>query len=68
MYWLRLYALGWIRGWVRVRASLGLGISWRAYLKRLIPLPYSHCGLWKLILCAGILDPGCTGVCPAPKR
>ena len=35
----------------------GIRIYWRAYLKRLIPDPYSHCRSWTLILCASNLDP-----------
>ena len=54
---LRTYALGYLRGWGRLRSSLGIGISWRAYLNRLIPAPYYHCRRWRLILCAGTLDP-----------
>ena len=54
---IRPSALIWLRDWGGVSDSLGLGISWRAYLKRLIPAPSSHCGYRTLILCAGNLDP-----------
>ena len=46
-----------IRVWGRVEASLGLGISRRAYLNRLRLALYSHCGRWTLILCANTVDP-----------
>ena len=54
---LRPSAMGWIRGRVGVRVSLGLRIFWRFYLNRLILAPSSHCGRWTLILCSGTLDP-----------
>ena len=43
--------------WGRVRVSLRLGISWRAYLKRLLPAPSYQCEHWTLILFNGTLDP-----------
>ena len=46
-----------------VEASLGLGISRRAYLKSLTLVPSSHCGSCMLILCVGNLDPPDAPVC-----
>ena len=43
--------------WGVVRTSPGSRISWRAHLKRLSPVPSSHCGRWTLILCTVTLDP-----------
>ena len=47
----------WLNDLHGVRDSIGLGISQRARLNRLIPAPSYHCGHWTLILCAGTLDP-----------
>ena len=55
--WFMPSTLVWIRYWNVVVAYLSLGISWRAYPKRLIPEPSSHCGRWMLIFCVGTLDP-----------
>ena len=49
------YALVCIRSWGGVRMLSGIRIYWRAYLKRLIPAPYSRCRRWTLILCIGYL-------------
>ena len=46
-----------LRGWDVVRALLGLGISWHAYLNRLIPELSSDCRFWTLILYASTMDP-----------
>ena len=43
--------------WVSVSTLSCLWISWCAYLKRLIPAPFSHCGCWTLLFCADTLDP-----------
>ena len=56
-------ALGWIRGWGRVRTSSVIRIYQHAYLKRLSPAPLSHCGRWTLILCAGYPGPPDAPVC-----
>ena len=48
-------ALMCLRDWGGVRASLGLEISWRAYLKSLILAPSSHCRRWRLIFYGGTL-------------
>ena len=49
--------LGCLRGWDRVRTSSDFRISWRAYLKRLIPEPSPHYKRWTLIMCIGTLVP-----------
>ena len=43
--------------WGRVITLIILWVSLRAYLKRLILVPSSHCGYWTLILCAVTLEP-----------
>ena len=50
-----LSALGYLRGWGRVKVLFGLGVQQRAYLNKLILAPSSHCGRWTLILCNGTL-------------
>ena len=56
LFRLRLSAPMSLRFWGGVGDSLGLEITQRAYLNRLIPSPSSHCRRPTLILCAGTLD------------
>ena len=57
VFWLRPSDPMYLRGWDGVGGLLGLGISRRAYLNKLIPDPSFHCGCWTLVLCAGTLYP-----------